>query len=146
MAGRASEPERMSKKPQAARARQRILALTALLQGQAQRVMGRAPLVRGSFYRYRRRCGKASCRCARGALHAGQAFSIRAGGRSRTLPLTGVDREALSRHVGAYRALRRVRTEMVRTFGELLKQADKLERLREISLAHLKRQGRPPSS
>ena len=136
----------MSKQPQAARTRQRILALTELLQGQTQKVMGRAPLVRGSFYRYRRRCGKASCRCARGALHAGQAFSIRAGGRSRTLPLTGVDREELSQCVGAYRELRRVRAEMVRTFGELLKQVDNLERLREIGLERLKRRWRPPRS
>lgn len=135
----------MSKQVQAARARQSIRALTELLQGQAQRVMGHALLVRGSFYRYRRRCGKASCRCVRGALHAGQAFAIRAGGRSRTLPLTGVDREELSQCVGAYRELRRVRAEMVRTFGELLKQVDNLERLREIGLERLKRRGRPPS-
>jgi hypothetical protein len=146
MAGGASEPKRMSQKPQAARARQRILALTELLQGQARRVMGHAPLVRGSFYRYRRRCGKASCRCARGALQAGQAFSIRVGGRSRTLPLTGVDREELSQHVGVYREFRRVRAEMVRTFDELLRQVDKLERLREIGLERLRRRGRPPSN
>lgn len=135
----------MNKKPQAARARQRVLALTELLQGQSQRVMGHAPLVRGSFYRYRRRCGKTSCRCVRGMLHAGEAFSIRAGGRSRTLPLTGVDREELGRCVGAYRELRRVRAEMVRTFGELLQQVDKLERLRAIDLERLRRRGRPPS-
>jgi hypothetical protein len=136
----------MSKKPQAAAVRLKVLALTDLLQGQAQRVLGRSPLVRGSFYRYRRRCGKAGCRCARGTLHAGQAFSIRAGGRSRTLALTGVDREELSRCVGAYRDLRRVRAEMVRAFGELLKQVDKLERLREIGLEQLKRRGNLPSS
>lgn len=135
----------MSKQAEAARVRQRILAITELFQSQAQRVMGRAPLLRGSFYRYRRRCGKATCRCMRGALHAGQAFSIRAGSRSRTLPLTGVDRDELSRCVGAYRELRRVRAEMVRTFDELLKQVDKLERLREIGLERLKRRGRPPS-
>jgi len=136
----------MSKKQQAARTRQNIRALAEHIQSQARRMMGTAALVRGSFYRYRRRCGKASCRCARGALHAGQAFAIRAGGRSRTLPLTGVDREELSRHVGAYRELRRVRAEMVRTFGKLLEAVDKLEQLREIDLERLKRRGRPPSS
>lgn len=136
----------MNKQAQAARTRQRIHVLTDLIQSQAQRVMGHAPLVRGSFYRYRRRCGKASCRCARGALHVGQAFSIRAGGRSQTLPLAGVDREELSRHVGAYRELRRVRAEMARTCGELLKQVDRLEHLREINLERLKRRERSPSN
>jgi hypothetical protein len=60
--------------------------------------------------------------------------------------LTGVDREELSRYVDAYRELRRVRAEMVCSFGELLKQVDRLERLREIDLDALKRRGRPPSS
>lgn len=136
----------MNKQSQAAHTRQRIRALTELLQGQARRAMGHTPLVRGSFYRYRRRCGKAGCRCAGGLLHEGQAFSIRSGGRSRTLPLTGVNREELSRHVGAYRELRRVRAAMVRTFDELLKQVDKLELLREIGLTRLKRRGRPSSN
>ena len=134
----------MSKQAQAARTRQRIRALADLLQGQVQGAMGHAPLVRGSFYRYRRRCGKAGCRCAGGMLHAGQAFSIRSGGRSRTLPLTGVNREELSSQVGVYRELRRVRAGMVRTFDELLRQVDKLELLREIGLVRLKRRGRLP--
>ncbi|MBI4676971.1 MAG: hypothetical protein HY748_05255 [Elusimicrobia bacterium] len=135
----------MNKQGQAALARQRIRALTELLQGQVQRVMGSDPIVRGSFYRYRRRCGKASCRCERGALHGGRAFAVRAGGRSRTLRLSGVDLEELARCVGAYRDLRRVRAEMVRTFRELLRQADKLERLRQISLERLKRRRGSPS-
>jgi len=91
----------MNKQAHAARTRQRIRALAELLRGQTQRTMGHTPLVRGSYYRYRRRCGKAGCRCAGGTLHTGQAFSIRTGGRSRTLPLTGVNREELSRYVGA---------------------------------------------
>jgi len=134
----------MSKQAQAALTRQKIRALAKLLQGQAQRVMGGSPIVRGSFYRYRRRCGKAGCRCERGALHPGRAFAVRAGGRSRTLPLAGVDLEELSRCVGAYREMRRLRAEMVRTFRELLRQVDKLEGLREISLERLKcRRGSP---
>lgn len=136
----------MSNQAQAARTRQRVLALTELLQGHVRRALSHGPLVRGSFYRYRRRCGKANCRCARGALHAGQAFAVRAGGRSRTLPLTGVDREKLFQCVGAYRELCRVRAELVRAFGELLQQVDRLGRLREISLERLKRRRRQTSN
>lgn len=135
----------MSKKPDAARIRQGILALTELIQGQARRLIGHGPLMRGSFYRYRRRCGKTSCRCARGALHKGEAFSIRAVGRSRTVPLSGVDREELTRYVGVYRDIRRVRAEMVRSFGDLLEAVDRLEGLRAIGLERLQRRGEPPS-
>ena len=136
----------MSKKLQTARCRQQINAHLEELVRLARVAQGYSPLVRGSFYRYRRRCGKAGCRCARGEPHAGQAFSVREGGRSQTLPLTGVDREELSQHVGAYRELRRARAEMVRTFDELLEVVDKLERLREIGLERLKRRGSPLSS
>lgn len=135
----------MSQQGQAALTRQKIRTLAQLLEGQARRMMGAGPIVRGSFYRYRRCCGKAGCRCERGALHGGRAFAVRAGGRSRTLPLAGVDLEELARCVGAYRETRRVRAEMVRTFRELLRQADKLEGLRQISLDRLKRRGRLPS-
>jgi hypothetical protein len=60
--------------------------------------------------------------------------------------LSGVKREELVQCVGAYRELHRVRAEMVRTFGELLQQVDKLGRLREIDLEKLKLRGRPTSS
>jgi hypothetical protein len=135
----------MSRQAQAALTRQKIRTLAQLLESQAHRMLGAGPIVRGSFYQYRRRCGKAGCRCERGALHGGRAFAVRAGGRSRTLPLAGVDLEELTRCVGAYRDLRRVRAEMVRAFRELLRQAEKLEGLRQISLAELKRRVGSPS-
>ena len=47
-----------------------------------------APLmVRGSIVTTRRRCGTASCRCARGELHEGVALSVSVGGKTTLVTL-----------------------------------------------------------
>lgn len=104
------------------------------------------PLVRGSLYAYRRKCGKVSCRCARGELHQAEAFSIRSGGRPRRVSLAGVDRDKLDRQVGVYRKMRKARAGMVRTFAQLLAVADRLARLREVPAVNLRRGEESPSS
>ena len=122
----------MSRRESASRGRRRIAELLEELRQGAQAAQGYEPLVRGSFYRFRRRCGKKTCRCARGELHVGQAFSVRQGGLSRALPLAGIDRGKLAKRVAVYRQLRKSRALMVRTFEQLLRTADRLEQLRSI--------------
>lgn len=66
----------------------------------------RDPLVlRGSLFTFRRRCGKANCRCATGEPHESPALSFVQDGRSKTLTLTGADlgevRAALARYEAA---------------------------------------------
>jgi hypothetical protein len=109
----------------------------------AEMAMGRGPLIRGSFYAYRRRCGKPGCRCARGRLHRGHAFGVSEGGRSRQVPLGGIDAHALAEHVEAYRRLRRVRADMARLFAGLVGTVDRLLRLREIPVGRLRQEPAP---
>jgi len=44
-------------------------------------------MVRGSIVTTRRRCGTASCRCARGELHEGVALSVSLGGKTTLVTL-----------------------------------------------------------
>lgn len=48
-------------------------------------------MVRGSLFTLRRKCGKATCRCATGEPHETPALAYPEGGRTKTLTLTGVD-------------------------------------------------------
>lgn len=132
----------MSESQRASRCRQQIRDCLAELQRLAGMAQGRAPLVRGSLYTYRRRCGKSGCRCSRGEMHTGHAFSVRDAGRSRVVSTVGLDRAALTEAVYGYRELRRARAEMVRTFGEMLRQVDLMERLREVDVKRLRRASR----
>ena len=133
----------MSRRGRSSHCRQRIAELLEELRRGAQPALGFEPLVRGSLYRLRRRCGKRTCRCAQGRLHRGEAFSVREGGLSRAVAMTGFDREKLARRVAVYRELRKSRALMVRAFGELLKAADQLEGLREIPIDKLRREAAP---
>ena len=64
------------------------------------------PLVlRGTLTTFRRRCGKANCRCAGGEVHESPALAYTEGGRTKTLTLSDAEvaevAAALARYEGA---------------------------------------------
>lgn len=63
-------------------------------------------LVRGSVAVQRRRCGKESCRCAKGELHEAAVLSSWDGESNRTLMLAPEDLAAVRRAVERYRRAR----------------------------------------
>ena len=50
-----------------------------------ERCFGREPLLPGSLYTLRRKCGKPNCRCTRGELHESTVLSYRGQGRPRNV-------------------------------------------------------------
>lgn len=64
-------------------------------------------LVRGSLVTLRRKCGKASCRCADGEqLHENPALSFSQNGRTRIVALRPDDVAAVEAALGRYRTAR----------------------------------------
>jgi hypothetical protein len=62
-------------------------------------------VVRGSVVTHRRRCGKATCRCADGEqLHESMVLSYTEGGRTRFLMLPAADVAAVQAATARYRA------------------------------------------
>lgn len=64
------------------------------------------PLLRGTLYTLRRKCGKAGCRCATGDVHESPALAYPAGGRTKTMTLTAGDVEEVAAALARYRAAR----------------------------------------
>jgi hypothetical protein len=62
------------------------------------------PLLRGVLFTLRRRCGKASCRCAAGDPHETPALAYPQGGRTRTLTLSESDVDAVATALARYAA------------------------------------------
>lgn len=67
---------------------------------------GGVPLLRGALFTLRRKCGKASCRCAIGQPHESPALAYPSGGRTKTMTLTEADVAVVSAALERYRAAR----------------------------------------
>ncbi|MGH3501364.1 MAG: DUF6788 family protein [Nocardioidaceae bacterium] len=64
------------------------------------------PLLRGTLFTLRRKCGKAGCRCATGDAHESPALAYPAGGRTKTMTLAADDVEQVVAALARYRAAR----------------------------------------
>jgi hypothetical protein len=72
----------------------------------ADRVEVLPRVVRGTLITIRRRCGKATCRCATGSLHESPALSVSLAGRSVTISLRPSEVSAVSAALARYQAAR----------------------------------------
>ncbi len=124
----------MSSNEQASRNRSRLCALVEHLGRLAKQAQGRSPLLPGTVYEHRRRCGKRHCRCAKGKAHVQRVFSVHQDGASRQVSMAGIDWEELTQCVRAHREFRGTRAAIVRTCAELIETVDTLGKLRRISL------------
>jgi hypothetical protein len=121
----------------ASRLRQRVLEAGREIDRHLRTLVEHEPFLRGGVYRLRRRCGKAGCRCAGGALHESWVFLTREKGvqRMRAVPK---DQTARWRELAErYRRFRRARRDLARQCREAL---------RLIALLEQARTGAPPAA
>jgi hypothetical protein len=72
----------------------------------ARRPIPQTQMVRGTLFTLRRKCGKATCRCATGDPHETPALAYPEGGRTKTLTLTGVDLREVKAALARYEQAR----------------------------------------
>ncbi len=92
--------------------------------------LGREPLLPGSLYTLRRKCGKPNCRCSRGELHESTVLSYRGQGRPRNMSPPLGQLESLRTMTHGYRRCRQARAKIVRWQRQLLTLVDALEAAR----------------
>ena len=92
--------------------------------------LGREPLLPGSLYTLRRRCGKPHCRCADGELHASTVLSYRGQGRPKNITPPPQHLAAVRQLTDEYRRFRQARTQLLRLQRQLLTLIDRLEAAR----------------
>jgi len=92
--------------------------------------LAREPLLPGSLYTLRRKCGKPNCRCNRGELHESTVLSYRGQGRPRNISPLPEQLESLRAMTHNYRRCRQGRVNLVRWQRQLLKLVDALEAAR----------------
>ncbi len=93
----------------------------------------RLPLIRGSVYKLRRKCGKLVCRCQEGHLHESWVLSVPEKGCKRMSAVPRGKRLRWQSMTDRYRRFRHARAKLVKLFAEVIKWVDELERERTVS-------------
>lgn len=106
--------------------RSQLLQAQKLLPALLEACFAREPLLPGSLYTLRRKCGKPSCRCNRGELHESAILSYRGQGQPRNLATTPENLPALRAMTDQYRRCRQARAQLVRWQRRLLDIVDAL--------------------
>lgn len=84
------------------------------------------PMVQGSFYLLRRRCGKPNCRCARGQLHASYVLTRSEAGKDRLFAVPKDQRTQVRKWAAEYRRYQRARAVLVKRHLRLLALVDQM--------------------
>lgn len=90
----------------------------------------RRELICGSVYKRRRRCGKARCRCSRGALHEDMVYAVRTGARMRVRSIGKMEALMIKQGINQLRQYQRRRQDVAGGCKEILSAIDMLERVR----------------
>ncbi len=109
------------------RTRQGLVQLRDELSQLLELFLARDPLVKGSVYELRRKCGKPTCACARGTRHRTVVLSWSEAGRTRLVTLPPGRRGNLRASVRQYQRFRRARARLVKLHVEMLALIDRLD-------------------
>ena len=120
----------MTARERDSRLRLEILRRRDHIEGLLRRLQAPGPLIAGSVYSRKRRCGKPRCRCVKGQLHADRVLAIRRAGRVALRALDPIEDAPIEDGVAAWRGFRRERRELGSACRELLETVDRLGRAR----------------
>jgi len=93
------------------------------------------PVIKGTVYELRRRCGKPGCKCAKGQLHARMVVSASEKGKTRLRVIPRGFLVKVQQKVRRYQDLRRIRVRLVAIHREMLKVLDEMEAMRREALS-----------
>ena len=84
------------------------------------------PMIQGSFYLLRRKCGKPNCRCASGQPHCSWVLSRSEEGKDRLYSVPDDERARVRKEAAEYRRYQRARALLVKRHAQLLALADEI--------------------
>src|SRR3990170_8480446 len=103
------------------RLRQSLLQLVSEMKRLVEPFFSDRPVIKGTAYELRRRCGKPGCKCAQGELHARMVVSASEKGKTRLRVIPRGFLVEVQQKVRRYQELRRARARLVEIHREMLK-------------------------
>jgi hypothetical protein len=122
--------QRKADREKVSRLRQSLFHLAGEIKGLVEPFFSDRPVIKGTVYELKRRCGKPGCKCARGELHARMVISASEGGKTRLQVIPHGFLIEVQAKVRRYQELRRVRARLGEIYREMLKGMDQLEGMR----------------
>jgi hypothetical protein len=119
-----SERERFS------RLRQTLLQLAGEIEGLVKPLFSDRPVMKGTVYELKRKCGKPGCKCARGELHTRMVLSASEGGKTRLQVIPHGSLGEVQQKVRRYQEFRRVRARLGEIYRKMLTVIDEMEAMR----------------
>ena len=98
-----------------------------------RRLQRSEPMVQGSFYLLRRKCGKPNCRCARGQLHPAYVLTRSEAGQDRLYSVPKAQRAEVRKRAAEYRRYQRARAVLVKRHLRLLALVDQIAEQRLLT-------------
>ena len=103
------------------RLRQSLLHLVSEMKQLVEPFFSDRPVVKGTVYELRRRCGKPGCKCAKGELHARMVVSASEKGKTRLRVIPRGFLGEVQEQVRRYQELRRIRARLVTIHRQMLR-------------------------
>ena len=126
-----------SKRERFSRLRQSLLDLAQEIRQLIEPFFSDRPLIKGSVYELKRRCGKPGCKCVQGELHARMVVSASESGKTRLQVIPHGFLVEVQSKVRRYQELRRARSRLVEIHRKMLKLMDEMEGIRREELSGL---------
>jgi len=92
------------------------------------------PVIKGTVYELRRRCGKPGCKCTQGELHARMVVSASEKGKTKLRVIPRGFLGEVQERVRRYQELRRARARLVAIHRQMLGVLDEMEAMRREEL------------
>ena len=110
--------------------RQSLLHLASEIRGLVEPFFSDRPVIKGSVYELKRRCGKPGCKCARGELHGRMVVSASEGGKTQLRVIPDGFLVEVQAKVRRYQELRQVRARLGEIYRKMVKVMDEREAMR----------------
>jgi len=124
-----------------ARLRQSLLRLAEEIPRLVPSLLSDKPVIRGSVYELKRKCGKPGCKCNKGPLHGRMVLSASEGGRTQLQVIPSGLLVDIRIKVRRYQALRRSRARAGEIHKKMLHIMDQIEALRREDMSSEKGSG-----
>ena len=123
------------------RLRQSLVQLVNEMKRMVESFFSDRPVIKGTVYELRRRCGKPGCKCAKGQLHARMVVSASEKGKTRLRVIPRGFLVEVQQKVRRYQDLRRIRVRLVAIHRQMLRVLDEMEGMRREELPSYDKKG-----